>query len=99
VTRVPGVPDGQCVTSATEEDTINTESDVSTTASTSIDRVAHAYCALCNPDPEPGQPITALCGATHPFWGRRERPISTCPVCHELASAAIFQCGHFAQAM
>lgn len=67
--------------------------------STDIERTAHAYCALCNPDPRPGQPITALCGATHPFWGRRERPVNTCPACYALASEAVYQCGHAAQGM
>jgi hypothetical protein len=84
---------------ATKEDKITTDSAESETASTSIDRVAHAYCPLCNPDPALGAPITALCGATHPFWGRRDRPVSICPACHELASAVVFQCGHFAQSM
>jgi hypothetical protein len=83
----------------TKENTIHTDSDVRTTASSSIERVAHAYCPRCNPDPQPGQPITALCGVTYPFWGRRDRPISTCEVCHTLASAVVFQCGHLAQSM
>lgn len=69
------------------------------TTGTDIERTAHAYCARCNPDPEPGQLITALCGATHPFWGRRDRPISTCEVCYALASAVVYQCGHAAQSM
>jgi hypothetical protein len=78
---------------------INADSDASGTASTSIDRVAHAYCPLCNPNPRLGEPVTALCGATHPFWGRRDRPISTCQTCHALATAVVFQCGHLAQNM
>lgn len=80
------------------QNTINSDSDESNTEPTSIERVAHAYCPRCNPDPQPGKPITALCGATYPFWGRRDRPISTCQVCRVLATAAVFQCGHLADA-
>jgi D-lyxose ketol-isomerase len=78
---------------------ISTESEVSATTPTSVDRVAHAYCARCNPEPQPGEPITALCGATHPFWGRRDRPVSICPTCHALAYAVVYPCGHSAQSM
>lgn len=83
----------------TEEDTITTDAEVSGTESSSIDRVAHAFCPFCNPDPQPGDRITALCGAVHPFWGRRDRPVGICPACHALASASIYQCGHVAQQM
>jgi len=70
-----------------------------TTTTTNVDRVAHAYCPICNPEPQLGESVTALCGASHPFWGRRDRPLSTCPVCYELNSAVVFQCGHSAQSM
>jgi hypothetical protein len=70
-----------------------------TTESTSVERAAHAYCPLCNPDPRPGQNITALCGATHPFWGRRERPLTICPTCHTVAASVVYPCGHAAQSM
>ncbi|HEX5120761.1 MAG TPA: hypothetical protein VFW65_36730 [Pseudonocardiaceae bacterium] len=69
------------------------------TESTSVERAAHAYCPLCNPSPRPGEHITALCGATHPFWGRRERPLTVCPACHAIAAAIVFPCGHAAQSM
>ena len=69
------------------------------TTTGSVERVAHAYCPLCTPDPQPGDRITALCGATHSFWGRRDRPTSQCPTCHTLASAVVYQCGHAAQSM
>jgi hypothetical protein len=75
------------------------DSDVEKTAPTGIDRVAHAYCARCHPNPQSGEPITALCGSTYPFWGRRDRPVSTCQVCRTLATAVVFQCGHLAQSM
>lgn len=71
-----------------------TESDAA-----SIERVAHAFCPRCVPDPEPGQLITALCGATYPFWGRRERPVGVCPACRTLAAASVYACGHFAQSI
>lgn len=71
----------------------------SDTAPTSVERVAHAYCPLCHPEPRPGQPITALCGATYPFWGRKERPASRCPTCRTLAAAVVYACGHPAQSM
>lgn len=67
------------------------------TESTGVERVAHAYCRLCVPDPRPGEIVTALCGARHPFWGRRDRPVSTCPVCRTLAAATVYACGHAAQ--
>jgi hypothetical protein len=92
---------GRCVTTAvtvTKEDQMLPDVDRRETT-TSVERAAHAYCALCNPDPQPGEVITALCGASHPFWGRRQRPLHTCEVCHTLASAVIYQCGHAAQAM
>lgn len=73
--------------------------DAQETGSTGVERVAHAYCPLCNPDPQPGERITALCGATYPFWGRRDRPIRTCEVCSALDTAVVFACGHAAQSM
>lgn len=97
------VPGERCdsflLTIATKENMINTDAEVTTTTPTSIERVAHAYCPRCNPGPQPGEPVTALCGVTYPFWGRRDRPVSTCPVCRTLASAVVFQCGHLAQSM
>ncbi|HEX3792113.1 MAG TPA: hypothetical protein VHW44_29895 [Pseudonocardiaceae bacterium] len=66
---------------------------------TDIERTAHAYCARCNPDPRPGERVIALCGATHPFWGRRDRPVSTCPVCYARAAETVYECGHAAQSM
>lgn len=71
----------------------------SDTRSASVERVAHAYCARCYPDPQPGEHITALCGATYPFWGRRDRPASMCPACRSLAAAVVYACGHAAQTM
>ncbi|WP_328453960.1 MULTISPECIES: hypothetical protein [unclassified Amycolatopsis] len=62
--------------------------------STAVERAAHAYCPRCNPDPGPGDRVTALCGATHPYWGRRERPMTRCPACEALAGAPVLQCGH-----
>jgi hypothetical protein len=38
--------------------------------------------------------ITALCGARHPYYGRRDRPVNTCPACVTLASANVYACGH-----
>ncbi len=67
------------------------------TTTSGVERAAHAYCPVCNPDPQPGDLVTALCGATHPFWGRRERPVNTCAVCKTLAAATIFECGHLGQ--
>ena len=64
------------------------------TTTTGVERAAHAYCPACNPDPEPGQVITALCGARHPYFGRRDRPLNTCPACVALATATVFACGH-----
>jgi hypothetical protein len=64
------------------------------TAGTSVDRAAHAYCPRCNPDPKPGDTITALCGANHPYWGRRDRPVNTCKDCQAQATAPVFPCGH-----
>lgn len=65
----------------------------------SVERTAHAYCARCHPDPRPGERITALCGATYPFWGRRDRPVNVCPVCRVRAAETVYQCGHPAQTM
>lgn len=62
--------------------------------SASVERVAHAYCPRCHPDPEPGAVIIALCGATYPFWGRRDRPVSPCPACYALAAQSVYPCGH-----
>jgi hypothetical protein len=64
------------------------------TTATSVDRAAHAYCPVCNPSPEPGDLITALCGARYPFWGRRDRPVNICKVCDALTTTAVFECGH-----
>jgi hypothetical protein len=60
----------------------------------SIERAAHAYCPVCHPDPQPGEVVTALCGARHPFWGRRDRPVNHCPACRALSTAAVLKCGH-----
>lgn len=68
-------------------------------STSSVERAAHAFCPLCTPDPQPGESITALCGFTYPFWGRRNRPTHVCQVCAELASEVVYQCGHSAQAM
>lgn len=70
-----------------------------TSSSTDVERVAHAYCARCNPEPRPGDEITALCGVTYPFWGRRDRPTRTCPICATLAAEVVYRCGHSAQSM
>jgi hypothetical protein len=64
------------------------------TAGTSVDRAAHAYCPACNPDPQPGDVITALCGASHPYWGRRDRPVNICKACQTRSAATVFECGH-----
>ncbi|RSM48654.1 hypothetical protein DMA12_05855 [Amycolatopsis balhimycina DSM 5908] len=62
--------------------------------SADVERAAHAYCPRCHPDPRPGDVITALCGARHSYYGRRERPVNTCPACVTLASANVYACGH-----
>lgn len=67
------------------------------TAATDLERAAHAYCATCHPKPRPGELLTALCGARHPFWGRRDRSVNTCKACEAAASAAVFTCGHSAR--
>ena len=59
-----------------------------------VERAAHAYCHRCIPDPQPGEVVTALCGARHPYWGRRDRPLQTCPACAALVSAPTLPCGH-----
>lgn len=59
-----------------------------------IERAAHAYCPVCTPDPGRGDLVTALCGATHPYWGRRERPVNNCPACEALAAKTVYPCGH-----
>jgi hypothetical protein len=64
------------------------------TDTTAVERAAHAYCPRCHPDPRPGEVLTALCGARYPYWGRRDRPVNTCPACKTLVSAAVFRCGH-----
>lgn len=66
------------------------------TTKTGVERAAHAYCPVCNPDLRPGDLVTALCGATHPFWGRRSRPANPCPACESRAAEPIFACGHLA---
>jgi hypothetical protein len=62
--------------------------------SADVERAAHAYCPRCQPDPRPGDVIQALCGARHPYYGRRDRPVNTCPACVTLASANVYACGH-----
>jgi hypothetical protein len=62
--------------------------------STAVERAAHAYCPRCHPDPQQGVVVTALCGASHPYWGRRDRPVTRCPACTQLAAAPVFRCGH-----
>jgi hypothetical protein len=79
---------------ATEENRMIADSQADASAATDIDRAAHAYCPVCHPAPQPGDRVTALCGASHPFWGRRERPVNTCPGCAALATAVVFECGH-----
>lgn len=64
--------------------------------SADVERAAHAYCPRCHPSPVPGEVVTALCGALHPFWGRRDRPVNTCPACKVLATETVFACGHTA---
>ncbi|MFD6071772.1 MULTISPECIES: hypothetical protein [Amycolatopsis] len=59
-----------------------------------IERAAHAYCPACNPDPGLGERVTALCGATHPYWGRRERPVNNCPACVAVVAKTVYPCGH-----
>ncbi|MER7859442.1 hypothetical protein ABTX61_10095 [Amycolatopsis japonica] len=59
-----------------------------------IERAAHAYCRVCHPDPRLGEPVTALCGATHPYWGRRERPVNNCPACAAVVARTEYPCGH-----
>ncbi|HKN51633.1 MAG TPA: hypothetical protein VJX66_03975 [Amycolatopsis sp.] len=59
-----------------------------------VERAAHAYCPVCNPDPQPGDVVTALCGARHPYWGRRDRPLNVCPVCYALSTRPVLDCGH-----
>ena len=61
---------------------------------TDVERAAHAYCPRCHPDPAQGEVVTALCGARHPFWGRRDRPVTRCPACEALATVPVFACGH-----
>lgn len=63
-------------------------------ASTEIDRTAHAYCPRCYPDPQSHDVITALCGVTYPFLGRRDRPVNTCKTCQALADEVVLNCGH-----
>ncbi|WP_328610810.1 hypothetical protein OG943_17340 [Amycolatopsis sp. NBC_00345] len=63
-------------------------------AATGLERTAHAYCPRCHPAPQPGEVVIALCGATYPFWGRRDAPLNTCDACRALASAAVLGCGH-----
>ncbi|MDT8915249.1 hypothetical protein [Amycolatopsis sp. PS_44_ISF1] len=63
-------------------------------SATGIDRVAHAFCPRCHPDPRPGEVLVALCGARYPFWGRRADPVSTCEACRTLVSAPVLGCGH-----
>lgn len=66
------------------------------TTATDVERAAHAYGPACHPRPRPGELITALCGARHPYWGRRDRSVNTCKACETLAAAAVFACGHSA---
>lgn len=61
---------------------------------TDVERAAHAYCPRCHPAPAEGEVVTALCGARHPFWGRRDRPVTRCPACEALATVPVFACGH-----
>ena len=59
---------------------------MSSAEGTAVERAAHAFCPRCHPDPQPGEVLIALCGARHPYWGRRDRPVNTCPACVTLAS-------------
>ncbi|WP_410651179.1 hypothetical protein [Amycolatopsis sp. cmx-4-54] len=59
-----------------------------------VERAAHAYCPVCNPGPGLGEPVTALCGATHPYWGRRERPVNNCPACEAAVAKTVYPCDH-----
>ena len=63
------------------------------TATSSRERLAHAYCALCVPAPTLGQRITALCGTAQTFDGRRPS-LSGCVVCESLVTAVTLECGH-----
>jgi hypothetical protein len=62
-------------------------------STSSRERLAHAYCALCVPTPVIGQRIVALCGTAQTFNGRRQST-SGCVVCDSLVGADILECGH-----
>jgi hypothetical protein len=74
--------------------TSTSQSDTTGQPSTSSrERLAHAYCALCVPTPVIGQRIVALCGTAQTFNGRRQATAG-CVVCDSLVGAEILVCGH-----
>lgn len=73
--------------------TIGSRPDTQTDITTRADRVAHAYCPVCVPNPKRGQRIKALCGIIQVFAGPRPST-KACVVCQELAAAETLPCGH-----
>lgn len=62
-------------------------------STSSRERLAHAFCALCVPVPVLGQRIVALCGTAQTFNGQRPST-SGCVVCDSLLTADVLECGH-----
>ena len=73
--------------------TVDGTPDTLTDITTRPDRVAHAYCPLCVPNPRPGRRIKALCGIIQVFAGPRPAT-KACVVCHDLVTAKTLPCGH-----